>query len=151
MVILKSRGLIHLYKPAHRAFMITPNSSATSPLCPSMFDLSEEKGNRKRGVKVSLQTPFMVSNFTYLEPVDVLQVAIVVEVISHCRSVTQTLQDGVHIACVSQVTKASQWCTQTSKCRIQVANFGSWRPCNLHFRISFRTNRSGKQISTVRR
>lgn len=150
MVILKSRGLIHLYKPAHRAFMITPNSSATSPLCPRMFDLSEED-NRKRDVQVFLQTSFMVRNFTYLEPVDVLQVAIVVEVISHCRSVTQTLQDGVHIACVSQVTKASQWCTQTSKCRIQVANFGSWGPCNFHFRIYFSTSGSGKQIRTMRR
>lgn len=43
MVILKSRGLMHLYRPAHRAFMITPNSSATSPLWPRMLCLAEEQ------------------------------------------------------------------------------------------------------------
>lgn len=77
-------------------------------------------------------------------PVDVLHVVIVVEVLSHGRSVTQTLQDGVHVARVAQVAKASQWWTQTPKWRIQVANFGSWWPYNLHFRVDF-TRRSKRQ------
>lgn len=41
MVILKSFGLIYLYCPVHRAFIIMPNSSATSPLCPNKFDLGK--------------------------------------------------------------------------------------------------------------
>lgn len=46
-------------------------------------------------------------------PIDVFHVEIVVEVLSHGRGVTQTLQDGVHVARVAKVTQASQWCTQT--------------------------------------
>ena len=41
MVVLKSFGLIYLYCPVHSAFMIMPNSSATSPLCPNKFDLGK--------------------------------------------------------------------------------------------------------------
>lgn len=78
-------------------------------------------------------------------PIDVVHVVIVVEVLSQGRSVAQTLQDGVHVACVAKVTQASQWCTQTPKWRIQAANFGCRWSCNFNFRVDFSRGRSGKQ------
>lgn len=57
-------------------------------------------------------------------PVDIFQVVIIVEVLCHGRCVAQTLQDGIHVASVAKITKASQTRTQASKRWIQIADFG---------------------------
>lgn len=54
---------------------------------------------------------FKLSNLSP-RPIDVVHVVIVVEVLGQGWGVTQTLQDGVHVACVAKVTQASQRCTQ---------------------------------------
>lgn len=90
---------------------------------------------------------FFAKSFNLSEPwpIDVVHVVIVVEVLSQGRGVTQTLQDGVHVACVAKVTQASQWCTQTPEGRIQAADFGCRWSCNLNFRVDLSRGRSGKQ------
>lgn len=135
-----------------------PSWSHQTPPPPPLYDQGCFAWQRKRAETEMLNMCLihdwflMVSNSTYLGPwpVDVLQVEIVVEVLSHARSVTQTLQDGVHVACVAHVTKTSQGWTITSKRRIQVANFGSRRPHNLDFGIDFSTGRSAGQRSKIR-
>lgn len=81
-------------------------------------------------------------------PVDVFKVRVVVKVISHARSVAETLQDGVHIAGVSQVTKTSQRCAQTSKGWVQVAQLSGRWPHILRFGINlFNVRSEGPRIT----
>lgn len=134
MVFLKSRGLMFLYCPAHRDCMITANSSATSPLWPRMLDLSEKEDGDWEVRSDLTGSPL---HRPETRPVDVLQVVVVVEVLWHPGSVAKTLQDGVHVARVAQVTKAGQRSTQTSKRGIQVTDFSGRRSNDLRLRINF--------------
>lgn len=67
-----------------------------------MLDL-EQSGKDHTDVKYMLMSDFLVTLFNPW-PIDVLHVVVVVEVLSQGRSIAQTLQDGVHVACVSKVT-----------------------------------------------
>lgn len=167
---------MYLYCPVQRAFIMMPNSSATSPLCPKKLDLqkwtidiSEKEYWGKRGRGIYKESPtslrqLLMGNRAIKErihcnhdciqmgvqekpklPVDIFVIVVPVEIISQVGGIAQTLEHWIHIASISQITKASQSRSHPAKHRIQMADLWGWKPGNFCFWIAHRSVEGGKK------